>query len=435
MKKNNSQTNGAFHFVFSQSPIPMWIYDTETLKIIKTNDALINLLGYEDSELTSLTVEELFDIKETALLLPDLKRIPDPNFSFGKKNLCRKNGALITAHLFSQVFDVDGKSSLVLLMAKHIEDVLLISEARLRTLTENAPDLIAEIDRKGKVLFLNRVLLGMKMEDVIGHDFCEWVAEKDQPLLRQKLETTFVTRKTQEYEVMGIGSFGEPRWYMTRLSPVIVEDEVSCVVLIARDITERKKAEDDILSTKEAVENMNVALQKAFEHEQIASRTDNLTGVYNRRYFFEFIEYEFSISKRYQLPLSVILFDVDNFKNINDTYGHLSGDEILIAVAKNVNEELRDSDVLARYGGDEFIILTPNNNAESIRSLVERIRGKLETSTINAYGQQIKVTISAGVADMQPDIDTPTKLVHRADQALYVAKQNGRNRVAYASAS
>jgi diguanylate cyclase (GGDEF)-like protein/PAS domain S-box-containing protein len=340
---------------------------------------------------------------------------------------------------YSPVHDLDNKIiGLTVFMIditdrKQIEDVLRRNEARLRAITENAPDIIAEVDSQRRVLFINRVLPGFKMDEIMGQDLCIWMSVEDQPLLRKALEQVFLSGEQREFEAQGPGAHEETRWYMTRLSPVMVSGMVSRVVLIARDITERKKIEIEILRAKEALESLNAVLQKAFEHEQIASRTDNLTGIFNRRYFFEFVEYEFSMSKRYNLPVSVILFDVDNFKLINDTFGHLAGDEVLISVAKNVKEELRESDILARFGGDEFIILVANNSASAVRSLVERIRAKLEALRIDVFGHHIKITISAGIADIQPDIENPTKLVNRADQALYIAKQGGRNRVEYSA--
>lgn len=400
-------------------------------KYLDVNEAGCSLLGYSYDEILQLSIRDVTVLIEAPPLR--LNELLEGKTILSEREMIRKDGSRILVEISAKML-ADGRLQGIvrdITERKQVENALRISEARLRTITDNAPDLIAEVNSDGRILFINHVLPGYKLEDVIGQDFCNWVAKEDVPLLREKLALTYQTAETQEYEVLSAGAYGELRWYMTRISPVVVNEKVSRAVLISRDITERKKIEDEILNTKEAVEKMNALLQKAFEHEQIASRTDNLTGTFNRRYFFEFIEYEFSISKRYDQLMSVVLLDVDNFKQINDTYGHLAGDEVLVFVAKTVQSELRDSDVLARYGGDEFIILVPNNGSEDVRNLIERIREKLESSIVNTYGNQLKVTISAGIADLQPNIDTATKLVYRADQALYIAKQSGRNRIAY----
>lgn len=315
---------------------------------------------------------------------------------------------------------------------KQVENALRINEARLRSITANVPDYIVEVDKNGLILFTNHPMSDVEAQNALGQDFCKWVSDEYVSLAREKLALAYSSGNVQEYEALSMNHLGELRWYMTYLSPVIVNNRTQSVVLISRDITARKKAVDDILSTKEAVENMNEILQKAFEREQIASRTDTLTGAYNRRYFFEFIEYEILVSQRYQNPLSVILFDVDDFKRINDSYGHLFGDKVLVRIVQTVQEEIRNSDVLARYGGDEFIILVPNSSLESVHHLIERIRQKIERLVFRERQAEIKITISAGVASMQSHINTPTKLVQEADNALYNAKQAGKNRAAYA---
>ncbi|MCC7118889.1 MAG: diguanylate cyclase [Anaerolineales bacterium] len=316
---------------------------------------------------------------------------------------------------------------------KQIESATRINSDHLQAVIENIPELIMEVDRSGRLLFVNHVLKGYRLEDALGRDVCTWVQPEYHALVREKLERAYRTGKPQEYEIYASGENNQLRWYLTRATPVKKKGKVEVVVLISVDITEKKKMLDDLLQAKQSIENMNATLQKAFEYEQIASRTDTLTGIYNRRYFFEFSEYLISSSQRYRHPISAILMDIDGFKQINDTFGHLTGDDILIRVAELMRGEMRASDVLARYGGDEFIVLVPNTSLVDIRNLIERIRRKIERFTFQVRGARIKITISAGVASLRPGVDTPTKLVHEADRALYLAKENGRNRVSYPS--
>jgi diguanylate cyclase (GGDEF)-like protein len=167
-------------------------------------------------------------------------------------------------------------------------------------------------------------------------------------------------------------------------------------------------------------------------HEQIQAleemaRVDPLTKLFNRRHFDRALEAEVSRAHRYGLPLSLIMADVDFFKRINDSYGHLIGDEVLCHVAEVLQSGARRSDMLARYGGEEFVIIltsTPGDNAELV---AERVRQSLEQRPVAfADGHMLRVTISLGFAALGEG-DTPKDLIERADAALYRAKQAGRN--------
>ncbi|MBK8783841.1 MAG: diguanylate cyclase [Anaerolineales bacterium] len=195
------------------------------------------------------------------------------------------------------------------------------------------------------------------------------------------------------------------------------------------DITYRKKAEDNLRQANKALETAHSELQKMFEHEQGLARTDSLTGQTNRRYFFELALREFNASLRYQRPLTIILFDIDGFKQVNDTFGHSIGDNVLMQVARSTAEQVRDVDVLARYGGDEFIILLPQTNAKQAFLIAERIRESVAATHLETENSGLAVTLSIGIADIRynPKDEMIEDVIRRADQALYQAKRNGRN--------
>jgi diguanylate cyclase (GGDEF)-like protein len=153
---------------------------------------------------------------------------------------------------------------------------------------------------------------------------------------------------------------------------------------------------------------------------------DFLTGLSNRRHLYELLQHEAERSRRYHQPLSVILFDVDHFKTINDLYGHLSGDLVLKEIARLIVEKLRTVDEVGRWGGEEFLILLPETKLSGAQLLAERLREILVEHKFESVGQ---VTASFGVTEYQPG-DTPETLIYRADVALYDAKREGRNRVA-----
>ena len=158
--------------------------------------------------------------------------------------------------------------------------------------------------------------------------------------------------------------------------------------------------------------------------------TDPLTGVYNRRTFKELAEPQLSRSRRAKLPVSLLMLDLDHFKRINDTYGHLGGDDVLKAFAELIRGCLRKEDLLARYGGEEFVVLLPGSSQASAAALAERIREGVSALPIKANNHLARVTVSIGAASEAGDtLPSLEAMLGRADEALYQAKREGRNRV------
>jgi diguanylate cyclase (GGDEF)-like protein len=166
-------------------------------------------------------------------------------------------------------------------------------------------------------------------------------------------------------------------------------------------------------------------------HEEIyrLSTVDGLTQIFNKRYFLETLGRELSRARRYDRPLALVMFDIDYFKQCNDTYGHRAGDFVLREISDVVRERARKVDVLARYGGEEFALILPEIELKGAALFAEKIRTMLAESKFNFEGKAIPVTISVGVAELTPDVATYDDLIKRADARLYKAKQTGRNRV------
>jgi two-component system cell cycle response regulator len=156
---------------------------------------------------------------------------------------------------------------------------------------------------------------------------------------------------------------------------------------------------------------------------------DGLTNVFNRRRFNEELDREFQRARRYARPLALVLLDVDHFKRINDAYGHVSGDTVLRALAHAVENLLRPEQLLARVGGEEFVVLCPETARDGAGILAERLRVACETLDVTSRGCRITVTCSFGVAELEPTMRSSEELYGAADHALYMAKSAGRNRV------
>lgn len=172
-------------------------------------------------------------------------------------------------------------------------------------------------------------------------------------------------------------------------------------------------------------------LQKTEDRLRLLSTTDDLTQAHNRRHFLDLAEHELARARRYGETLALVLFDLDEFKHINDTYGHLAGDEALRRVSTLCRAALRASDLFARYGGDEFTILLPATNLAQAQEVVERLRHKLADTRLAYQGRPFRVTLSAGLVLYDPSTaaaQSLDSLLQRADEALYAAKHTGGDR-------
>jgi diguanylate cyclase (GGDEF)-like protein len=187
----------------------------------------------------------------------------------------------------------------------------------------------------------------------------------------------------------------------------------------------------------EALQEQNEALREEVRLRKLTqakleelSRIDPLTGIFNRRHFFELAEREFLRARRYKRPVSAIMIDLDHFKTINDNHGHLVGDQVLTEVAQRIQENSREVDIVGRYGGEEFIILLPETGIDDALILAERIWKSLTTRPASTSKLVLPLQASLGVASCKNGIDTPLyDLIEQADQALYRAKDLGRNRI------
>lgn len=192
---------------------------------------------------------------------------------------------------------------------------------------------------------------------------------------------------------------------------------VSQVCLLIYDVTESA-------TSKLQLEEVNLQLEKL-------SRTDRLTGLNNRGYWEECLQQEYRRNKRAseaaKVEASLIMFDIDHFKPINDTHGHLAGDEVIKAVAQCLKDTARDTDFAGRYGGEEFVLLLPDTGIEGAFEVAERLRKAIQGMLVSYEDLKLNVTVSMGVCDFTPDLDSFNLWLERADQALYNSKHQGRN--------
>lgn len=215
----------------------------------------------------------------------------------------------------------------------------------------------------------------------------------------------------------------------------ITQEQIEALKLLSHEIVVQLELRRSIATLEKSVLEQNKYVEQLQEHQRnlekvgsdlkAQSLTDTLTGIGNRRAFEDGLNEEFLRAKRYQFDCSLLMIDVDYFKEYNDAFGHPAGDEVLKTVAAHLKSNIRSHDLLARYGGEEFAIILPNTSLRGARVMGERFRRTIQ----HASWKYRAITISVGIACVSDGIDTSAELLRISDHALYHAKQNGRNRV------
>jgi len=205
---------------------------------------------------------------------------------------------------------------------------------------------------------------------------------------------------------------------------VIQQDTIG--YLIASQIREEDKERFQILAQQFLIGLKRALLYKKMQELAI---TDSLTQLFSRRHFLDRFKEELNRSRKFKYSFSFLMVDIDKFKDFNDKYGHLVGDAILREVSRTIKETIRQIDFVGRYGGEELSIILVETDKEQARFAAERLRQAVEAKNIRVYDEELKVTISIGIATFSRGSETADKLIESADKALYAAKQAGRNRV------
>ncbi|WP_319523508.1 diguanylate cyclase [Breoghania sp.] len=205
--------------------------------------------------------------------------------------------------------------------------------------------------------------------------------------------------------------------------PVHGNTEVSYLTQVFNHmVASLRRGQEEISQAHEALIEKNRELHRI-------SITDSLTGIFNRKHVMDLFDMEFIRTQRYGIPFSVLIADLDHFKEVNDTYGHLAGDSVLRSIAKAMVESVRACDHVGRYGGEEFVVVLPNTEIDGAMEMAERIRQTIRRVTFNNDGEEFSMTISMGVAVCQEDDKSVETILKRADDALYRAKADGRDQV------
>lgn len=404
---SNSFKSDIFKKIIENSQIPIFIY---TKNIVYANQALIEQSGYTQEELYSTNIWELADesckdeLKEIVLNRYSGKLLEQNNHDF---KFITKSGVLKDVRTTVETIQYNGKHVGVgiimnvndFVQTKH--KMKLLADA-----VEKTADMVKIINKNGKIVFVNDSTVnisGYSRNELIGknpsvfksghHDNNFYSTIWFTVLSGNIFQGTFVNKKKN----------GHLFYEEETITPLLDDDKtLKYFVVTSKDISERIKME-----------------QKLYK----LATVDALTGIYNRQKCIEQLDIEISKFKRYNDKFVLIMLDIDDFKRINDTYGHDVGDAVLIGISKVISQQIRKSDIFSRWGGEEFMIIAANLTIYEAIQFSEKLREDIKSNNFKNVGQ---ITVSIGVTLPQRD-ETKDKLLKRVDDAMYMSKENGKN--------
>lgn len=405
-------------------------------KVININPAAEKMFGYSKEELAGRFPDFLGKGKDSPGIIEDAIQVMLKSGRWsGEINYLHKDGRKgICSTVVVPLMDECGRPVTVIAVnhdvtgRRMIERALRESEERFRNAFEHAAVGMALVATNGRFLQINRYFC-----DIVGYSEKELIRMTNMDITHpEDLHKSFDyirdlrAGKIQSYQLENryLHKLGHTVWVLITVS-LVRDNEGRPLHYIgqAQNITQRKRMEEDLLK---AVEEAEMAREKA---EKLA-RTDYLTGLLNRRAFMDLLLAESCRTKREGTPLSLIITDIDHFKEINDTYGHQAGDTCLQRFAACLARHCRQYDFIGRYGGEEFIICLPNTTCDQAERIAERIRAGIQDQPVTLPGNiSINITASFGVSglddqDWKKDYDI---LITQADKALYMAKTRSRN--------
>ena len=395
--------------------------------ITYASPSIERFLGYEPEEVIGKRTLDLIVSEDKPKAIADFgralltKEVPIPNvFRIRHKNGTEHvlegigNNLLdnpIVAGFVMNVRDITER--------KQAEEALQESENRYRTLVENASDMVYRTDENGYFTFVNPAALRIteyKEEEIIGIHYTTWIRPDMHDNAIKFFGRQFVKGIQNTYsEYPILTKEGQEVWIGQNTQLIVEDGHVVGFQAVSRDITDRKRIME--------------ALQDSENRYRELSIIDDLTQLYNSRHFHQQLKMEIDRVDRYGQPLTLLLLDLDDFKQFNDAYGHIEGDRVLSRLGQVVKRCLRQTDSAYRYGGEEFTIMLPMTTSKDGAVTAERIRAELKEEIFYPVsGKDVHVTVSIGLEQYKSQEDMKA-FVHRVDQLMYQAKKNGKNRV------
>ena len=405
----------------------MFVLDLKN-RIVDINREAANILGTTPAFLIGRDLTEALPLARSFLERPPEREVKDEFFI----DLADKRYFDV---LLSPVRDERQKLVGRLIIARDITERKW-NELRLLQLTqavEQSPVSVVITDPNGHIVYVNPRFLdlsGFSLEEVQGKTPRIVKSDHTPPEIFKELWETIKSGKTWRGELLNKKKNGELYWELEVISPVFDHaGHTINFIAVKEDVTARKEAEARLLEVNRKLEERLKDIEglQVILREQVIR--DPLTGLYNRHFLNEALGRELARAKREEYPICFLLMDLDNFKKINDTYGHAAGDITIQNFSNILKKQTRAGDIVCRYGGEEFLLVLPNTDISAAAEIAERLRRDFENSAISFAGFQINATTSCGISEFPSDGETEEKVLAAADLALYAAKERGRNRV------
>jgi diguanylate cyclase (GGDEF)-like protein/PAS domain S-box-containing protein len=398
--------------ILETSQLGVFIYKE---KFIYVNDIFAKMLGYTKEEIYTMDAWGLMaDSHREFVHEVILRRLKGEKFplSYNDAQLIHKDGSIHTHRVSTETIEYKG-SFAGLGTTLDITDILKM-QGRLNQLAqamEQMDEMVRITDKEGYITYANEALTqhtGYKKSELIGNKNSILNSGKHDNAFYKTLYDTLALPETFKAIFINSKKDGTIYYEDQVITPIMDEesDELEYFVSTSKDVTEHIKMQEKL---------------------KVLATIDSLTGIYNRYSLNEKIDAEIRRVKRYSGSFALMMFDIDFFKKVNDTYGHDVGDYVLQQFSKIVSDSIRDTDIFGRWGGEEFILLAPNEEIEGAKYLAEKIRKNIENYNFEDV-KKITVSIGFSVCDGYSEKE---KLLKKVDDALYEAKESGRNRVVY----
>jgi diguanylate cyclase (GGDEF)-like protein/PAS domain S-box-containing protein len=390
-----------------------------------------NFLGYSIGELLELGVSATVLPESLEAVNQAIAMTLEKGYAETEAYLIAKDGRSVPTYITNTRFMYDGEACILGVGVDISKQKTAEQYSRLqRVALEAASEAIVITDASGSIEWANQAftaLTGYALEEVLGVNPRILNSGMMDRKFYKLLWSTILKGEKWSGELWNLRKDGNVYCEEMHIAPVrAVNESISNFVAVKHDITERKEAEAEAERAKEGLVTLNKELRAANESILKISQTDALTGLANRRTIDQRMHQEMARAERLGCSFSVILCDLDHFKSINDEFGHLVGDRVLVAAAAVLGKQARPYDLPARFGGEEFMILLPESTLADAMTIAQRIRSAIYEVAVP--GIERRITMSLGISTWGHG-DTSGELIGRADVALYQAKRRGRNRV------
>lgn len=427
----------SFEAVFLEAlPDAVLVVD-ESGQVLFANPALEALLGWRPAELIGQPVEVLVPPRATQHV--QLRQrfhanaVRRPMGAGQELTALRRDGTEVPVDIALSPVTVDGHTHVLVALRDMRHHAHATQQLRnLSVAIDAAASGVMMTDRRGVIVSANPAacrMTGYSVDELVGKPTSLLKSGRHPPEFYDALWKTVLSGVTWQGDIINRRKDGTEYHEEQTIAPVKdAAGQVTHFIAIKQDVTERvhataalNDARDELTRRVAEVETLHAQLREA-------AIRDPLTGLFNRRYLDETLPRELARAERSGLPLAVVMLDIDHFKVINDTYGHPVGDAALTALGLLLMQRSRASDVVCRFGGEEFVLVLPGATLEQAARCAEALRREAEETTVPVGEREVRFSFSAGVAQAG-ERESAARLVARADQALYAAKNAGRNRV------